>query len=350
MIRGIFNLSLGHFPLWAAISPNQFLSISEAQDRLVASSTQERHITHKLRVQRGLERSLTLFQDPQAQPSLLHLVTFWKDEPSKLSSLLNVMGLKNLQASLVVAILEKTIEAEPPAIAFSETISAFIKGGSARERLLAHHEGREYVEPAPEPIPDIPIVTELQFVPQRHPEFDPVKVTLQRQGKDCPLIIERLTYEQASRLLDTDPLYEFDLHIELSDLWNPTLQILMIRTFDGHAEGVSISSLETDKDRTWMKWKYATKFDRNPETAIQRFGPALLLLLLQQMRDANLWHKTGPVIDYFLPEVLKNYRKQFPPFTPPPGKTLSPDSIDRAEAEHLLAHNPFFFEKITQLI
>lgn len=173
----------------------------------------------------------------------------------------------------------------------------------------------------------------LAFTPHFHPDFPPLAVNLKRQGRDCPVVIEHVSVEEAIRLARGEVREELINYSTV--VRDGTPFILLVRTLDGTVEGVAISTLLHNRNRVTMRCDRDRKLDLNPETAIRDMGVAMVIARFLYMKRKGYWYRAGAILDGYDPGVSNSYRRKcgIPVFAT---LTCSLDSFTRGEGEQFL--------------
>lgn len=331
-------------PVLAASSAATEALVSQLSDLV----TREPVVLRRVRAERGLTYCERLLADPPSRDAMVGLIDLCQDDPRTTVSLLIAFGLKGLEPDLAFDVLRQGLSVGIGEEGLSEMIRSLVRGGEHRERVIAVHEGREIPEPAEKVVPDIPIVTELSYAPHFHPEFTPVKVMLKRQGKDCPVIIERVTLDQALQILPKAGQEELEGQTLLFDMADPGLGIYLLRTLDGVIEGLSITRLSRDEQmgHVSLQWDLVVKFDRNRETRIEDVGITFFIAHLRELQNQGPWPEMGDVIYHMNPRLLARLRSYLPEDAPA-GETTPFRGICRDEAELFLSSVHLSLEEVT---
>ncbi len=202
----------------------------------------------------------------------------------------------------------------------------------------------------PEPIPDIPIVTKLSFTPRRDPEFPPLKMTLQRQGRDCPVIIERFSPAEAEREL-AGPVGAEVRHIISRTSNNPDANLILImRTLDGEVVASSSNNISRSPSHVSLRGEGNFKPDQSRSTGIQKVGLAFTIARLLYLKRSGPWPKSATLISNFIPKVLRRYQLDAGLITEEEYRDkyldISIDVISGWEGDRFLAANPLPIEEL----
>ncbi len=334
-------------PLLASATASSDSLIAELAERVAA----EPRIVYRLRAGRGLTYCERLLAEPEQHGAMVDLIDLCHEDLRATTLVLGTLGLKNLGPEVAFDILQKGLAAGMGRTELLDIAESLLIGGERRERVVAAYEGREWVDPASQPIPEIPIVTELQYTPSFHPDFPPLKMTLQRQGKDCPLIIERVTYTQAERMLSGTARDELQAYVGPEKVGDPESLILLGRTFDGEVQAISIAYLVSyDEMCLTLQWDRARKIDQNKGTHIAPIGLAMLIAQLRYMKQKDYWYDEGEIAFNIDLAMLNGYRDRYnsprSSWWPSVMMTQPIDGVRHEEAEFFLSLPDFAMQPV----
>lgn len=176
------------------------------------------------------------------------------------------------------------------------------------------------------------------------PGFLPLRVALTRRGVECPVIIESVTADRATGILEGVLLAAFRSHFSSEQGSGEIPFIRILRTLDGEAQAVSLSCLIPEDRRLIIRSDQTVKKDRDPESEIKNVGLAFLISGLKYLKENNFWPERGDLIFNLDPNVSIAYRKRLglPTYLILPGIAL--DSISVRDGEEFLRLSPFRFE------
>ncbi|EKD42408.1 MAG: hypothetical protein ACD_73C00171G0002, partial [uncultured bacterium] len=190
---------------------------------------------------------------------------------------------------------------------FKQAIEFLNARADVREVFLIGEDPIAFATKPPEPavIPLIDIPETLTFVPHVHPDFKPLEFTLSRQGRPMKVIIERVDFDTALKLIPSK--YGHELLDNADNLLPPHLEpfILLVRALDGTVEGLVVSLIVKEANgRASMSCNRWFKFDRKKETGIADMGMAMIVAQLHYMDTKGYLHDT--IVKGYLQPVLHN--------------------------------------------
>ncbi len=205
-------------------------------------------------------------------------------------------------------------------------------------------DARRKPEPPTEPIT---IATELTFQPQWNPQFTPLRFELQRQGKPCPVIIERISPQQAKHVAGS--IGKDILSVLNRTSYNPdTNLILVMRGLDGEPLAASVNGIHRYKDEASLRGESAFKADQS-NSGIRKVGLAFLIARILFLKRNSSWGKRGTAISNFIPRVLARYRSDAglpESYVSASAMNLDLDTVSYREADQFLERNPLIFREM----
>lgn len=182
------------------------------------------------------------------------------------------------------------------------------------------------------------------FTPNQHPQFEPVMVRLMRGDKEVPVVIERLSYEEAWPLLDGELLKELETDVGLFPLRNPNLIIIVARSLDGTVQAIAVRHLQTDADgQKYVACDRIIKSDRTKETAFKWIGLAMNAALIRAMKQNGEWGLEDDTLMLrdIRSDVLDRFRSRFPspvkPYNPSDPLSQPVYGISVKEGDYILS-------------
>jgi hypothetical protein len=219
------------------------------------------------------------------------------------------------------------------------TENSFGPPGRLLREIVTGQRAKPYVAP-----PIIPIAAKLAFVPRRDADFAPVHVTLTRQKRPCPVIIERFLPEDID-LLPTDLREETRHRLNEQKEPDATPFFRTLRTLDGEYQAMSLSFLTFQGRDVSLNCKRTVLKDQDPETKIEGVGLAFLVSSLRFLKETGHWHTNGPLLFNIIPRVLNAFRRRVG--LTPMGEyhvSLAMDGVYAREGEEFLRKSPLRFE------
>jgi len=193
------------------------------------------------------------------------------------------------------------------------------------------------------PQPLILIPQTLTFVPHQDPDFPALQVTLKRQGRPCPVIIERVSVKQAREVLKgTELEKELTIFVDSRRRPDDVPFILLTRTLDGKVEGIALSSLKKNDNQMLMECDRDRKLDLEPQTEIQNVGLAMLIAKFRYMKNRGYWPPDfrSAILTGYDPAVSRAYRERCGVKTFLIFAALNLDSFSRYEGDLFLDQCP----------
>lgn len=195
---------------------------------------------------------------------------------------------------------------------------------------------REVLKPMP------PSSFTLGFAPRRDGSFAPRAVTLIRQGKPYPVVIEEQDLDGLIALAPPEVVKELEGYRSR----NGTVRLLMaFRSTEGALEGFCVNTLTPGDPSLFCDRSF--KIVRRSPNEILYFGLAVTMARLQFLKESGRWRERGEALTNFTPEVTSYYRSlvglpQRDRFAL--GSML--DTVTFPEGEQFLIRNPLSFERL----
>ena len=279
--------------------------------RLFQSET--RNLGHRVKLRRFLPTMESMLMDPTAAPTINQLLTLFQSDRLSVFQFVSCLCSANMPKFHPLDLLTAAMHGGATRAELCAIINDCLAGGKRLDRRIAAYEGRTYVDPDAFTVPEITAEAALRFGAHAHLDYQALKFVLQRQGQDCPIVIERVTYQQAQYVLEGVLLKEFN------SVATPEHQIanesffIVARTLDGEVQAVSVSTIETDYEMKGMSCKRSFKLDRNKETQIQWLGLAMYIFRFHYMKMKRYWYGDQyEVLSNIKLGILDRYRRQWP--------------------------------------
>ncbi len=284
---------------------------SLAMLRLFQSET--RNLGHRVKLNRFIPAMESMLMDPTAAPTINQLLTLFQSDRLSVFQFISCLCSANLPKFHPLDLLTAAMHGGATRTELCAIVNDCIAGGKRLDRRIAAYEGRTYVDPDAFTVPEITPEAALRFGAHVHLDYHALKFVLKRQGQACPVIIERVTYQQAQYMLEGVLLEEFNGCATPERKINNESFFIVARTLDGKVQAVSVSTIDTDYEMKGMSCKRSFKLDRDKETQIQWLGLAMYIFRFRYMKMKGYWYGDQyEVLSNIKLGILDRYRKQWP--------------------------------------
>jgi len=180
----------------------------------------------------------------------------------------------------------------------------------------------------------------IQFEPHFAPDFVPLQAIMTQAGRRVPVIIEKVSPEEAIPLVRGANRKLLEEHRIFTSHPDMEVPVFLMRTWDGHARAMAVCLLHPENGTKTLYCSRDIKFGRRHPDALQNVGPAMVIARLLYMKQRGFWNDRAPVLKDFFPFILDHYRSFFP-LTALRRMRLDPTSIHCIEAELILSSTYF---------